>query len=273
MKKFVLLFSLMLCQYVHSQDQRRMQRQIDSLKLIRTEYAKKIVQINILIKEIEDKKTINEIEQYKILKYRVPAQSAIKIRDKESPAGKILFEPPKGEVITLVDFNDITDYWLVSYNDEVGYVNDVFLHKSSAITNFKKYLFAKRAQEAEENKRKAAELTKIEEQNQAEARTKDEQKRDSVTIRLIEDAKRIAEEDKKKEEQRKAFLMKKYGSTTGENIFAGRVWIGMKDAMAKESWGDPEVINRTVGYWGVREQWVYPDENYLYFENGALTLW
>jgi hypothetical protein len=60
-----------------------MQRQIDSLKSIRTEYVKKIVQINILIKDIEDKKMINEIEKYKIIKYHVPAQSTIKIRDIE----------------------------------------------------------------------------------------------------------------------------------------------------------------------------------------------
>jgi hypothetical protein len=47
----------------------------------------------------------------------------------------------------------------------------------------------------------------------------------------------------------------------------------MKDSLAKESWGDPEDINRTVGSWGVREQWVYSNENYLYFENGILTSW
>jgi hypothetical protein len=273
MKSFVFLFSLMPCQHIYSQDQLGMQRQIDSLKSIRTEYVKKIVQINILIKDIEDKKMINEIEKYKIIKYHVPAQSTIKIRDIDNPVGKILFEPQKGEVITLVDFNDVNDYWLVSFNNEAGYVNDVFIRKSSTVTHFKKYLVAKKVQDAEDKKRKIEELNKIEAQKLAESRAIDDQKRDLAAEQLVEYTKRVAEVEKKKEAERKAFLIEKYGSTTGENIFAGRVWIGMKDAMAKESWGDPEVINRTVGYWGVRAQWVYPDENYLYFENGVLTHW
>lgn len=273
MKKLVFLFSLILCQYVYPQDKPGMQRQIDSLESIRTDYVKKIVQINILIKAIEDKKTINEIKLYMNIKYRVPSHSTIKIRYNDNSSGKILFEPQKGDVITLIDFNDVNDSWLVSYNNEVGYVSNAFIHKSSEITNFKKYLVAKKAQDAEENKRKFAELNRIKLQKRAEAQNIDDQRRDSVAKQLVEYAKRVAEEDKKKEEQRKAYLIKKYGSATGENIFEGKVWIGMKDSLAKESWGDPEDINRTVGSWGVREQWVYSNENYLYFENGVLTSW
>lgn len=47
----------------------------------------------------------------------------------------------------------------------------------------------------------------------------------------------------------------------------------MTNAMARESWGLPEDINRTVGAWGVHEQWIYPGNVYLYFENGILTSW
>ena len=36
------------------------------------------------------------------------------------------------------------------------------------------------------------------------------------------------------------------------------------------SWGKPRNINRSIGKWGVHEQWVYPNR-YLYFENGILT--
>jgi hypothetical protein len=203
----------------------------------------------------------------------VPVQPIIKIRDIDNPTGKILFEPQKGEVLTLIDFNDVNDYWLVSYNNEVGYVSDVFIHESSAITHFKKYLVDKKAHDAEENQRKVAELNKIEAQKRTEALVIAYQKRDSIAKQLVEYTKKVAEEDRKKEEQRKAYLIKKYGSATGENIFAGKVWIGMIDSLAKESWGDPEDINRTVGSWGVREQWVYSNENYLYFENGVLTSW
>jgi hypothetical protein len=37
------------------------------------------------------------------------------------------------------------------------------------------------------------------------------------------------------------------------------------------SWGKPKSVNRTTTGYGVREQWVYGDGNYLYFENGKLT--
>jgi len=49
----------------------------------------------------------------------------------------------------------------------------------------------------------------------------------------------------------------------------------MTDEMARESWGIPDDVNRSVDSWGVHEQWVYEGANfnntYLYFENGILT--
>lgn len=41
--------------------------------------------------------------------------------------------------------------------------------------------------------------------------------------------------------------------------------------MCKESWGEPESINKTTGSYGTHEQWVYGSYNYLYFENDKLT--
>ena len=55
------------------------------------------------------------------------------------------------------------------------------------------------------------------------------------------------------------------------------IWIGMTEEMAKVSRGSPVDINRSVGPWGVHEQWVYRQPYrptwYLYFENGLLTSW
>lgn len=50
----------------------------------------------------------------------------------------------------------------------------------------------------------------------------------------------------------------------------------MKDDNALRSLGKPDDINRTVGSWGVKEQWVYKNQYgnktiYLYFENGILS--
>ncbi|HME26491.1 MAG TPA: hypothetical protein VKI44_35060 [Acetobacteraceae bacterium] len=37
------------------------------------------------------------------------------------------------------------------------------------------------------------------------------------------------------------------------------------------SWGRPNRVNRTTTAAGEREQWVYPGQHYLYFENGRLA--
>lgn len=50
------------------------------------------------------------------------------------------------------------------------------------------------------------------------------------------------------------------------------VYIGMtKQQVLDSMWGEPIKINTTTTRYGVNEQWVYPNNNYLYFENGKLT--
>ena len=69
-------------------------------------------------------------------------------------------------------------------------------------------------------------------------------------------------------------------------ILSGEVFIGMDKGQVIASWGRPHDINRTVGFWGVNEQWVYGytkyygsgvsgfiPTHYFYFENGKLTSW
>jgi len=57
------------------------------------------------------------------------------------------------------------------------------------------------------------------------------------------------------------------------------VYLGMKDTDVYKLCGPPLDINKTVGSWGVHEQWIYAkyvygyDRKYLYFENGYLTSW
>lgn len=46
--------------------------------------------------------------------------------------------------------------------------------------------------------------------------------------------------------------------------------LGMTSEQAKLSWGEPDQVNKSVGSWGVNEQWVYGNQ-YLYFSNGKLT--
>ena len=72
-------------------------------------------------------------------------------------------------------------------------------------------------------------------------------------------------------QKRKASLIKKYGHTNGTLISEGKVRIGMTKEMCRESWGEPEDINKTTSSYGTHEQWVYGYGSYLYFENGKLT--
>ena len=56
-------------------------------------------------------------------------------------------------------------------------------------------------------------------------------------------------------------------------ILSGSVVLGMVAEAVTASIGKPVEVNRTVGSWGVHEQWVYPRNVYLYFEDGVLTSW
>jgi hypothetical protein len=69
---------------------------------------------------------------------------------------------------------------------------------------------------------------------------------------------------------RREYLIKKYGSKKAKMIIDRKVYIGMPANEARDSWGDPDDINRTITSYGTREQWVYGLKNYLYFENGIL---
>lgn len=70
--------------------------------------------------------------------------------------------------------------------------------------------------------------------------------------------------------KRKAELAKKYGVSNANLIIDGKVRIGMTKAMCRESWGQPDDVNTSIGSWGTHEQWVY-GSSYLYFEGNKLT--
>lgn len=82
---------------------------------------------------------------------------------------------------------------------------------------------------------------------------------------------KIKDEHLRKENERKATLIKKYGNSIANLILQGKVRIGMTQEMCKEAWGQPNNINRTIGDFGAHEQWVYDGGQYLYFEDGKLT--
>lgn len=85
------------------------------------------------------------------------------------------------------------------------------------------------------------------------------------------DAKIKAEQKAKQE--RIAKLTAKYGKYYAKLIVEEKVVRGMTKEMCRESWGEPDDINVSIGSWGRHEQWVYGKiySSYLYFENGKLT--
>lgn len=49
-------------------------------------------------------------------------------------------------------------------------------------------------------------------------------------------------------------------------------YIGMtKEQVESSSWGKPDHINKTTYAWGTREQWCYPNNQYIYFSDGVVT--
>lgn len=67
-------------------------------------------------------------------------------------------------------------------------------------------------------------------------------------------------------------IISKYNKKIQKLIMERKIATGMTKEQAILSWGKADEIHKTVGSWGVHEQWVY-GSSYLYFENGKLTSW
>jgi len=61
-----------------------------------------------------------------------------------------------------------------------------------------------------------------------------------------------------------------WSSEIKNNLKNQQIKIGMTYTQVFLSWGAPQKMNRDVGAWGVKEQWIY-NNTYLYFENDILT--
>jgi hypothetical protein len=66
---------------------------------------------------------------------------------------------------------------------------------------------------------------------------------------------------------------KNWPSEIEQAVIERKIRMGMTAEQATLAWGKPPQVNKTVGSWGVHEQWVYHSGAYLYFENGVLTSW
>jgi hypothetical protein len=80
----------------------------------------------------------------------------------------------------------------------------------------------------------------------------------------------LKERDSLRQEKSKQDLIDQFGEDNYNRIIRGEYWIGMTSSMAIMSFGYPDDINKSVGSWGIHEQWLYKDL-FLYFENYILT--
>ena len=134
--------------------------------------------------------------------------------------------------IIILDYGD--DYFSVCIDSICGIMHEVWINKNDKIRKFIK---------AKDDEQKA--LKKL-----------------------------VREQKYKKEEDELAALENKYKKKYGEKFYnelkEGKFWIGMTKEMAIIALGEPDDINKTVGSWGVHEQWIY-NKLYIYFKNGKLT--
>lgn len=74
------------------------------------------------------------------------------------------------------------------------------------------------------------------------------------------------------EETKLKLYIKKYGQEDGMRVASGQIWKGMSEKMMRDSWGEPDKIDKNIEKWGVFTQWYYGDIIY-FFRDGILTDW
>jgi hypothetical protein len=210
--------------------------EIKNLEKNRKILSLKILSINDSIKSIDLK--INTLKSKDILKqfndssFVAIATEGTKLRKTPSPVGDIILTITKNTEVLILDYYD--GYFGLCVNSVCGYVNDLWIERSPKLNEL---MAIKKAEKKEFERLK--EETKIKKENKEYA----EIERKNISI---------------------------YGKILYDKLKKGYFWLGMSDSMAIISLGSPNDINRTVGSWGVHEQWVY-DGNYYYFENGKMT--
>ena len=233
MKKLLLSFLLFISISFESLAQ---QNQITELINKQKELSNHIKILTDSIKSIELK--ISKLKSKEIKKIvtdstlKVMVKSGAKIKNIASPLGELIIRLNEDKEVVIMDYED--GYFSVCTESVCGYMNDFWIKKDDKI---EEYINVKEKEEIE--------------------------------LRRLEREQKLKNQ---KDEYAKLEMnyIKKYGKETYNKLKQGYYWVGMNKKMAIISLGRPNDINRTVGSWGVHEQWVY-DNLYLYFENGKLT--
>jgi hypothetical protein len=209
---------------------------LEKLEKERERVAKQIIVMQDSLKKID--LTIQNIKSVEILSQSkdssIVAFALLNAKLKKNPnvMSEIILEIPIKREVIVLDYDQ--NFFGVCVDSICGYMNELWLVPTKQTDDLKKL--------------------------------KIQQKSELKKLAMSQD---IANEEENKKLQ-DAKHLKKYGSTIFNKLKQHYYWIGMNKEMAIISLGEPNSINRTVGGWGVREQWVYKNL-YLYFENEKLT--
>lgn len=270
-----LLFILLLIPIIsNSQNQIQLQSSIDSLLKCNSILNSEISKNNKKIADLKEKSALLILNKSQLSSISVIVKSPTRILNEEYVFADTMAVAKTGDTILIVGYS--TDYFITKYKRKTGFIRYTTIAMSDDLINFKELSLRNMLNnEKDENKKDII---------QHEINVFNKQKIEYASqnfeaAKALERQRRIDETNKRqnilnaeKEKQRKIELYKKYGQTIGQKILDGKIWLGMTSDMAKASWGLPEKNNRTVGSFGVHEQWVY-SSSYLYFEDGILTSW
>jgi hypothetical protein len=152
MKCYLFLILLIIAKNTFSQDLSKLQNQIDSLNYLKNEYTIKLQSVDNEIKQLEERKTVEQYNKVKSFDYLINQKLQILIRDRDNSSGRIIFDPKNGETVKLLDYDLDSKCWTVSFNNNIGYVNEVFFQGNSKIEDFKNAIILKKTQNETEQK-------------------------------------------------------------------------------------------------------------------------
>ena len=99
------------------------------------------------------------------------------------------------------------------------------------------------------------------------ARIQEEQLKEELSIQALSDERKRKEEDKK----RQLATAERAKQEEIERRPGAKIGMTTQQVLTETNWGRPKSVHKTITSSGTREQWVYGNASYLYFDNGRLT--
>jgi len=210
--------------------------QIQDLENQKNTISQKIEVLRDSIKKIDSK--INKIKSSDIRKMLSDSSivanttNGAKLKLTPDPFAKPILLLPKNTTVILLDYYN--GYFGVCTDTICGYLSDIWIQRTIEVQN----------------------LINIKEEEEKE-------------LKSLANERYLKKQESAWKEIEKKYIAK-YGAKTYNKLKTGNYWTGMSKKMTVISLGKPNESNRTIGSWGVHEQWVYDNDLYLYFENGIL---